>query len=119
MIQNFYEELNIPFNANEQSILNALQRKAQSGACSLEEIQTIKETLLNPEKRAEYNQILMQNKSKNFYEILNISPNASENIILNAIRRKAESGELSLEQIREIYKQHLYILFSKSFLLLI
>ncbi|MBQ9683395.1 MAG: hypothetical protein IJV35_09040 [Neisseriaceae bacterium] len=101
-MKNFYEELNIAFDANEQTILNALQRLAQSGQYSLEEIQTIKETLLNPEKRAEYNLTLTQNKSKNFYEILNISPNASENIILNAIRRKAESGELLLEQIQEI-----------------
>ncbi|MBR3482837.1 MAG: hypothetical protein IKH45_08185 [Neisseriaceae bacterium] len=101
-MKNFYEELNIAFNANEQTILNALQRLAQSGQYSLEEIQQIKETLLNPKKRAEYNLTLTQNKSKNFYEILNISPNASENIILNAIRRKAENGELSLEEIQEI-----------------
>lgn len=49
-MKNFYEELNIAFNANEQTILNALQRLAQSGQYSLEEIQQIKETLLNPKK---------------------------------------------------------------------
>ena len=101
-MKNFYEELNITFDANEKTILNALHRIAQSGQYSLEQIQQIKETLLNPEKRAEYNLTLTQNKSKNFYEILNISPNASKNTILNAIRRKAQTGELSLKQIQAI-----------------
>ena len=101
-MKNFYEELNITFDANEKTILNALHRIAQSGQYSLEQIQQIKETLLNPEKRAEYNLTLTQNQPANFYEILNILPNASKNTILNAIRRKAESGELSLEEIQEI-----------------
>ena len=101
MAKNFYEKLNISLNADDKTILNALQRIAQSGQYSLEEIQTIKETLLNPEKRAEYNQTIIHSQ-KNFYELLNILPNASENIILNAIRRKAENGDLSLEEIQEI-----------------
>ncbi|MBR0129015.1 MAG: hypothetical protein IJM09_04280 [Neisseriaceae bacterium] len=101
MAKNFYEKLNISLNADDKTILNALQRIAQSGQYSLEEIQTIKETLLNPEKKAEYNQTIIHSQ-KNFYELLNILPNASENIILNAIRRKAENGDLSLEEIQEI-----------------
>ena len=101
MAKNFYEKLNISLNADDKTILNALQRIAQSGQYSLEEIQTIKETLLNPEKRAEYNQTIIHSQ-KNFYELLNILPNASENIILNAIRRKAQNNELSLEEIQEI-----------------
>ncbi|MBR3424513.1 MAG: hypothetical protein IKG79_00470, partial [Neisseriaceae bacterium] len=93
MAKNFYEKLNISLNADDKTILNALQRIAQSGQYSLEEIQTIKETLLNPEKRAEYNQTIIHSH-KNFYELLNILPNASENIILNAIRCKAQNNEL-------------------------
>ena len=81
-MQNFYEELNISFDANEQTILNALQRLAQSGQYSLEEIQTIKETLLNPEKRAEYNQtIVLENKSENLPKIQKSSRGFSKSFL--------------------------------------
>lgn len=60
---NLYKELNISPDANEQVIMQALKRKAQSGEYSLERIAEIKEILTNPQKRAAYNQMLLQQET--------------------------------------------------------
>ncbi|MBR6027011.1 MAG: hypothetical protein IK065_05380 [Neisseriaceae bacterium] len=60
---NLYKELNISPDANEQVIMQALKRKAQSGEYTLERITEIKEILTNPQKRAAYNQALLQQET--------------------------------------------------------